>query len=317
MAYLVFHDLIHYFALPIDRMALSTIWLFQAYIGFFCGQAGLAIMGQENVTGLNEWYKFMNEDTILRILPGVVGGFFIYGAVRTIRHMAVLPSCIVLLMLVFYTALWATGTSVEEATKTGWINASTESQSWAHTWDFIHLDKVVWSVLPSQIPTLLAMISVVALSSSLDVAAIEIELKRPLDYNHELSTVGISNVISGCLFGYTGSYIFSQTIFSLRMGIKNSCMGYVIALLSIVAVIIPFNILSYVPNLFFGSLLMLICLDLMFEWLIDVRSKMTSAEYAVVLATFGLLQVLGVEFGILAGVVFYFGLKKIGCTVGS
>lgn len=50
------------------------------------------------------------------------------------------------------------------------------------------------------------MISVVALSSSLDIAAIEIELKRPLDYNHELRTVGWSNVISGLLGGYTGSY---------------------------------------------------------------------------------------------------------------
>lgn len=76
----------------------------------------------------------------------------------------------------------------------------------SHTWDFIRIDKVVWSVLPSQALTLLAMISVVALSSSLDIAAIEIELKRPLDYNHELRTVGWSNVISGLLGGYTGSY---------------------------------------------------------------------------------------------------------------
>jgi SulP family sulfate permease len=289
---------------------------FQAYIGFFCGQASLALMARENVTGLNEWNKFFNHYAIIHIIPGVIGGSIIYGSIRTFRHMAVLPACIVLLMVAFYTVLRITGTSVEEATENGWINESTESQNWKHTWDFLRIDKVVWSVLPSQIGTLLAMISVVALSSSLDVAAIEIELKRPLDYNHELSTVGISNVISGVLGGYTGSYIFSQTIFSLRMGIRSRLMGYVISCLSIVAVIIPFNILSYVPNLFFGSLLMLICLDLMFEWLIDVRSKLTSAEYIVVLATFGLLQVLGVEFGILAGVVFYFSLKKMGFAVG-
>lgn len=143
-----------------------------------------------------------------------------------------------------------------------------------------------------------------------------VELKRPLDYNHELTTVGLSNIISGLTGGYTGSYIFSQTIFSLRMGIRSRLMGYVIAVVSIIAVAIPFNILSYVPNTFFGSLLMLICLDLMFEWLIDVRSKMTSAEYVVVLATFSLLQVLGVEFGILAGVIVYFVLKKMGLDVG-
>lgn len=274
-------------------------------------------MAQKNITGLNEWDKLLNRDAIIRIVPGVVGGIFIYFAVKTIRHMAVLPSCIVLLMLIFYSSLWATDTSVEEATRLGWINETAASQNWKHTWDFLKVDLVAWSVLPSQIGTLIAMISVVALSSSLDVAAIEIELQRPLDYNHELSTVGISNVISGLSGGYTGSYIFSQTIFSLRMGIRSRLMGYVIAFLSIVAVVIPFNILSYVPNCFFGALLMLICLDLMCEWLIDVRSKLSSVEYVVVLATFAMLQVLGVEFGILVGVLFHFILKKLGCDMGS
>lgn len=62
----------------------------------------------------------------------------------------------------------------------------------------------------------LAMVVVVAFSSSLDVAAIEMEVGKPLDYNHELMTVGVSNIVSGALGGYTGSYIFSQTIFNLR-----------------------------------------------------------------------------------------------------
>lgn len=186
-----------------------------------------------------------------------------------------------------------------------------------HMWDFLRPSKVVWSVLPSQTLTLLAMISVVALSSSLDIAAIEIELKRPLDYNHELKTVGISNIISGCLGGYTGSYIFSQTIFSLRMGIRSRSMGYVLAFVSLVAVVLPINILAFIPNFFFGSLLMLICLDLIFEWLIDVKDKVTSAEYVVLLATFALLQILGVEFGIIGGCILYVAIQRMGFNVGK
>ena len=186
-----------------------------------------------------------------------------------------------------------------------------------HTWEFLRPEKVVWSVLPSQTLALLAMISVVALSSSLDIAAIEIELKRPLDYNHELKTVGISNIISGLTGGYTGSYIFSQTIFSLRMGIRSRLMGYALAFLSLVAVVIPINIISYIPNCFFGSLLMMICLDLMFEWLIDVREKVTTAEYVILLTTFALLQILGVEFGIIAGVVLYIVVQRMGYDVGK
>lgn len=161
------------------------------------------------------------------------------------------------------------------------------------------------------------MICVVSLSSSLDIAAIEIELRRPLDYNHELKTVGISNIISGATGGYTGSYIFSQSIFSLKMGIRSRLMGYVLAFSMLIFWIIPVDVLCYVPNFFFGSLLLMICLDLMFEWLIDVRREITSAEYATVLATFALLQMLGLEFGIIAGCILHLAMRKMGFDIGN
>jgi len=93
-------------------------------------------------------------------------------------------------------------------------------------------------------------------------------------------------------------------------------MGYVLAFLSLVAVVIPINILAYIPNFFFGSLLMLICLDLMVEWLIDVREEVTSAEYVILLSTFAFLLMLGVEFGIIAGIVLYLIIQKMGYDVG-
>lgn len=178
------------------------------------------------------------------------------------------------------------------------------------------MDKVAWRVLPSQAPTVTAMIAVVALSSSLDIAAIEIELKRPMDFDHELRTVGLSNLISGLTGGYTGSYIFSQTIFSLRAGIRSRLMGYVIVAAMLLTVVVPFNILAYVPNFFFGSLLVMICVDLMYEWLYGFREKVSRAEYAVVLLTFAMMQG-GVEFGIIAGVILHMILRKFGFDVGK
>ena len=295
----------------------SVVGGYLAYIGFFCGQAGLVLMASVDVNGLGQWYKFLDGEALMLLLPGVIGGCSIYYSVRTFRHMSVLPSCILMLMVVFYAILWSTNTTIQDATDNGWINKTVKTGSWYHMWDFLRIQNVVWSVLPTQTLTVLAMISVVALSSSLDIAAIEIELKRPLDYNHELKTVGISNIISGITGGYTGSYIFSQTIFSLRMGIRSRLMGYVLAFLSLFSVVIPINILSYIPNFFFGSLLMMICLDLMFEWLIDVRAKVSAAEYVVLLSTFALLQIVGVEFGIMAGCCIYFVIKKMGYNLGS
>ena len=63
---------------------------------------------------------------------------------------------------------------------------------------YFKFDKVrLRDVLPNMIPSWFAMYFVVAFSSCLDVAAIQTELGRQLDFNHELCTVGISNFVSG------------------------------------------------------------------------------------------------------------------------
>lgn len=87
-------------------------------------------MASVDVTGLGEWYKFLDFNALTLLTPGVLGGCTIYFSVRTFRHMAVLPSCILLLMAVFYCVLFTTGTSVQEATENGWIMETVESPSW-------------------------------------------------------------------------------------------------------------------------------------------------------------------------------------------
>jgi len=250
------------------------------------------------------------------ILPGVLGGILIYLMVTRVNHVAALPLSILFELLVFYFILWVTNTSVEEVTRDGWIRRMDQPPPWYQTWDFLRPSKVDWSVVPNLALTEVGMIFVVALSSCLDVAAIEIELNRPLNYNHELKTVGLSNIISGISGGYTGSYIFSQSIFSLRAGVRSRMNGFVIALCQIVVVVLPFPVLSYVPNFFFGSLLTMICVDLMYEWLWDVRLKLTRTEYVICLSTFVFIQFLTVEYGIVAGVALYLACKKLGFDIG-
>jgi len=287
-----------------------------AYIGWFCGLAGVGLMvgGASEITvGLvgEKWYL---------ILPGVLGGCLLYASVRTFRHMAVLPCGIMILLALFYIIIYLRGASIQDVTNQGWIRQTDDddaSLSWIHTWDLMKFDKVAWGVMPSLILTEISMIFVVALSSSLDVAAIEIELQHPLDYNHELQTVGVSNLVSGLTGGYTGSYIFSQSIFSLRAGIRSRLAGYTLAATQVAVFLTPVPILAFVPSFFFGSLLSLICVDLLYEWLWQVRDKVTAVEYVICLSTFGLIQIAGVEYGMLLGVALYLALLKTGFNVGN
>mmetsp|Transcript_11242 Transcript_11242/g.27035 ORF Transcript_11242/g.27035 Transcript_11242/m.27035 type:complete len:583 (+) Transcript_11242:33-1781(+) len=285
-----------------------------AFIGFFCGKSGIVLMaGGSNGVPFPE----LVADNYVLIAPGIAGGLFIYYSVRKLRHVAVLPITILILLLIFYWSLAATGYSLEEATEDGWIRKAEPAPVWYRTWDYVRPSMVVWTALPGLLLTELSMIFVVALSSSLDVAAIELEVKQPLKYNQELIMVGISNVVSGLTGGYTGSYIFSQSIFTLRAGIRERLAGFVLAFCQLAIIVTPFPILGYVPNFFYGSLLLMICLDLMYDWLWDFRTKVTTAEYFIALATFVLIQVLQVEYGIIAGVIVYVVCRKAGVNVGE
>lgn len=305
----------------VQKLPISVINGYLAFIGFFCGVSGIDLMipssndkgdntdhssSQVSVASIIENFQY--------VVPGLLGGIMIYFLVRKIGHISVLPLCITLMLVGFYVILWITGTTVEDVTERGWIPRADPPPVWYHTWDYLRFENVAWEAFPSQTLTLFGMTFVVALSSSLDVAAIEAELSYPLDYNSELTMVGISNIISGTTGGYTGSYIFSQTIFYLRSGIRSRMAGFFVVLCEFALIVLPFNILSYVPNFFFGSLLMMLCVDLMYEYLWETRKKLCNSEYIMCIATFFFIQLLGVEFGILAGLLLQITCVKLGYT---
>jgi SulP family sulfate permease len=83
------------------------------------------------------------------------------------------------------------GASLADARAFGWVSplpSEEQPSSLMSSLALYEFDKVEWHLLFDQIPTWLGMFFVVAFSSSLDVAAIEMELGLPLDYNKELQT---------------------------------------------------------------------------------------------------------------------------------
>eukprot|EP00934_Nitzschia_sp_Nitz4_P001552 Nitzschia sp. Nitz4//scaffold26_size159584//101683//103329//NITZ4_002500-RA/size159584-processed-gene-0.80-mRNA-1//-1//CDS//3329545109//1552//frame0 len=286
----------------VQLLPTSVMAGYLAFIGYFCFHSGIRLMlsGSKKSDSLGGW---------VLVLPGVLGGLLLYISVQKIQHVVVLPVGMILLLVCFYSALLATDTSIDQAIDSGWIREAESAPIWYHTWDYLKFDKVMWSALPRLISTEISMILVVALSSSLDIAAIDLELKHEastLDYNPELATVGISNIISGLTGGYTGSYIFSQTIFTLRSGVRSRVAGFVLAMVQAILIVIPVPIVSLIPNFFYGALLTMIGLDLMIEWLWGLRRKVSNwVEYSLGLATFACVQLWGVEGGIVSGVVLY------------
>jgi len=274
-----------------------------AFIGQYCGEAGLGMMAGVPIDGLSSVSHAFEHGKVLFVLPGLGIGICLYLILKRFHHFAVLPSLLVAIPVGFFMILAVTGTSLQHARDSGWVDTDTSTVSFWRVWELFKFGKVHWGVLPAQLGTWFAMYFVVAFSSCLDVAAIQLDLGKQLDFNHELKTVGFSNIASGLTGGYTGSYIFSQTIFTMRTGLKTRMVGLVIVCCELGMFALPFSVLAYVPRLFFGCILTFIAVDLIIDHLVMAWRRMLGSEYALVLLTFVAINIWNLQEGMLVGIV--------------
>ena len=142
----------------------------------------------------------------------------------------------------------------------------------------------------------------------------EDETVRKLDYDYELMIIGISNIVSGLSGGYSGSYIFSQTIFLMRNGVQSRMCGILIILIQLLFVLFPLDkCFKYIPKFVFGGILLLIAIDLIIEWLFSRAWKTPKLEFSFSWIVFIIFIFMGVEIGILASFLIsllIFGIER-------
>jgi len=289
-------DIVSYLPMPV-------IGGYLAFIGYFCLEAGVALCIGKSMTTISDWAYLLEPRSLLLATPGLLAALILTIISRKAKNDAVLPTAMVAIPALFYVVLYFCSVTLDEARDSGWIGEETPPVAPKELIHLVDFNLVHWSMIKKCMGTWVGMLFVVAFASCLDIAAVSIDMGKPLDTNKEMVTVGASNFMSGLLFGFTGSYIFSQTIFTYRTGCHSRLVGVFIMAAYLFVCISPINILSVAPLFFLGSTLIFIGYDLLWEWLVDIREKLFLMEYLVLLTTFIAIQIIGMDFGIIFGVV--------------
>jgi hypothetical protein len=121
---------------------MPVIGGYLAFIGFFCGEAGLAMMSGMPVTRLDQWGAFLDPRAIKLIAPGLVAGVAIYIVLRNATSPYTLPIFMSTYLTTFYSVMWWTGMSMEEARNAGWIAELVEEQPFYDSWSDYNVDMV-------------------------------------------------------------------------------------------------------------------------------------------------------------------------------
>jgi len=284
-------------------LPMPVVGGYLAFIGYFCLQAGVALCISTPMMSLLDWKHIFDEGKLKLAVPGLVAGLVLTMTSRLAKNSGALPMVMVLIPSLFYLIVFSAGFSFDDLRSTGWVGAQAPSVPVSDLFRLVDFGQVRWDLIADILPTWVGMVFVVSFSSCLDVAAIGIDRGEALDTNKELATVGICNVMSGLTFGFTGSYIFSQTIFTYRTGVHDRTIGILFMFAFLYIVVSPVNVLEISPLFFLGSTLIFIGYDLMLEWLWEVRHQVFLTEYFIVCFTFCAIQVVGINFGVVIGVL--------------
>ncbi|KAG1689057.1 hypothetical protein DVH05_002825 [Phytophthora capsici] len=297
----------------VQYLPTPVIGGYLAYVGFFMVKGGVSLTTGVSLASVQGWAELVKSShTLMLLAPGLIGGILLAALTSRFRHFAVFPTCILVLPASFFLVVWISGYSLDDARAAGFLEDDGAGVPVLDVYALFKFGHIHWGVMPAQIPALLSMFVMIAFASSLDIASICMGTTSNLNYNTQLKTVGISNLVSGLLGGYTGSYIFSQTLFASRFrpsaaaesrfpGITR-LVGATLAVCEFGIVVTPISLMVVVPKFLFGAVMIFIGIDLLKTWLVGVFHKLLFAEYLTVVGTFCCLNVFGVQLGLATGI---------------
>eukprot|EP00929_Paragymnodinium_shiwhaense_P083733 TRINITY_DN44724_c0_g1_i1.p1 TRINITY_DN44724_c0_g1~~TRINITY_DN44724_c0_g1_i1.p1 ORF type:complete len:935 (+),score=193.40 TRINITY_DN44724_c0_g1_i1:91-2895(+) len=271
----------------VQMIPLPVVGGYLGYIGYFCFVAGLNSATDLEVSAPHTWGELLQPHVRMKTL-GLVGMTMVMLLVHfRVRHFMGMPVTLLVLPILFFCALPALGVSVEECRQQGWLSPPVAAADGIQAFNLFDPSLVRWDYLTRQMGSLFGLVVVVSFGSSLDVAAIQAEMAGVrLDYNNELITVGLANLFSGVCGGATGSYIFSQTIFSQKQGVSSRLNGIVVAVGELVLFCTSMDILAVLPKIYIGGIMCLFGVDIMSDWLLFSRPRMSRIEYGLLWMSF-------------------------------
>ncbi|MBI3113338.1 MAG: cyclic nucleotide-binding domain-containing protein [Rhodospirillales bacterium] len=171
------------------------------------------------------------------------------------------------------------------------------------------LARVDPQLLLGQAGNLATMIAISLVMVLLYGGGLEIAVRRDINFNRELRTVGVANLLAGLGGGLPGFHSFSLSVMSDRMQAATRLTGLISAGLCALALLFGAQALTYMPRAVVGGLLVFLSLSLLVEWLVETWFRLGCTDYAIIILilvvsmTFGLLQ--GVAVGIVVCVAFF------------
>ncbi|CAM9397465.1 unnamed protein product, partial [Hapterophycus canaliculatus] len=97
----------------VQYLPMPVVGGYLAFIGYFCGQAGLAFASGLEISCIKDLGMLANANALLLVLPSILAGVVMYLCLRRFPSPATLPLLMAAFLGTFFAFLWATGATLE------------------------------------------------------------------------------------------------------------------------------------------------------------------------------------------------------------
>jgi SulP family sulfate permease len=221
---------------------------------------------------------------------------------KKLDHPAVLPVALVLACLVFFAGLAQSGTSIEQARALGWMFAPLSLKGFQTpvtlSWHLVH-----WDILLHHYSEILALVAVTTLTILLNATGVGLATRREVDFNHELRTAGVTNIVTGLLGGVVGCQSLSRTLLNYRFGSRNRVAALLAAGICLLCALFFLPLVAYLPKPVLGGLLIGLGGALLNEWVLKTRHRLARGDYFLIVLILAVIAWYGFVTGVALGIV--------------
>lgn len=282
--------------------------------GFLAGIGWLLISGSFKTMTLKpltvENLPYLAQgDMIVRWLPGVVFAFALWGLQRWLRHYLTMPSVVFGSIVLFYLGTWLSGASIADLRAGGFLLGPFPAGGLWQPLTPALLGEVDWLAILAEIPAFGSVLIISVISFLLIASSLEVVTRRDIDLNHELRAAGVANIVAGLGAGLPGYHSLSISVLTHRMGAPVRLSGLLTAAMCGAVLFVGGDVLSFLPKMIVGGLLLYVGLDFLLEWVVEAWFRLSRGDYLLVLlvlavtAGVGFLEGIGV--GIVAGLILF------------
>ena len=254
---------------------------FIAGTGWLLVQGSIGTMADYTLTIANI-PNLLQPEQVLLWLPGVLIALVLFFGLRLIKTSLAMPVLLALLFGVFYLGLLVSGTSTEQAKDMGLLLGQVGQAQW-QPFNPSLFAAADWNVIFGQAGNIAAVIAIALIGLLLNASSIELAIKKDVDFNRELRSAGIANVLSGFFGGLIGYQALSLTSLSNRVRARGRLPGIIAGLICGTLLLVGAAWLAFIPMALLGGLLLFLGLDFLYDWVIKGWSRFSRVEYAVVI----------------------------------